>query len=92
MAMKTEMTNAGRQPMMSRKEIASPAEKRTALPCPSNATAPGMTYRQHLLAQITPVCVKHFLNDVDWEDYDDMAATMLGMVDAIITAEQETSE
>jgi hypothetical protein len=32
------------------------------------------------------------LNDVDWEDYDDMAATMLGMVDAIIAAEQETSE
>lgn len=52
----------------------------------------GMTYRQLLLAQITPVCVKHFLNDVDWEDYDDMAATMLGMVDAIIAAEQETSE
>lgn len=51
-----------------------------------------MTYRQLLLAQITPACVKHFLNDVDWEDYDDMAATMLGMVDAIIAAEQETSE
>ena len=92
MAMKTEMNNASRQPMMSSKEIANLTEKRTALPCPSNATALGMTYRQHLLTQITPVCVKHFLNDVDWEDYDDMAATMLGMVDAIIAAEQETSE
>lgn len=47
-----------------------------------------MTYRQHLLAQIAPVCVKHFLNDVDWEDYDDMAITMLGIVDAMIKAEK----
>lgn len=49
-------------------------------------------YRQHLVAQITPVCVKHFLNDVDWQDYDDMAGSIMMMVDAIIAAEQETSE
>ncbi|MHB9322946.1 hypothetical protein ACP3TG_28240 [Phytobacter diazotrophicus] len=50
----------------------------------------GMTWRQHLVAQVTPVCVKHFLNGVDWEDYDDMAGTIMMMVDAIIAAERET--
>lgn len=55
------------------------------------ATVTSMTYHQYLLAQIAPVCVKHFLNDVDWQDYDDMAMTMLGMVDAMIKAEKETS-
>ncbi|MDV2871374.1 hypothetical protein [Phytobacter diazotrophicus] len=52
----------------------------------------GMTYRQLLVAQITPVCVNHFLNDVDWEDYDDMAGSIMMMVDVIIAAERETSK
>lgn len=52
----------------------------------------GMTYRQLLVAQIAPVCVKHFLNDVDWQDYDDMAGSIMMMVDAIIAAERETTK
>lgn len=64
-----------------------------AYPVISQGSGPqinGMTLRQHLVAQITPVCVKHFLNGVDWEDYDDMAGTIMMMVDAIIAAERET--
>lgn len=66
-------------------------DKNPEFPSHSDATLSVMTYRQYLLARIAPVCVKHFLNDVDWENYDDMAMTMLGMVDAMIKAEKETS-
>lgn len=67
-------------------------DKNPTFPGHRDAAPSGITYRQYLLAQIAPVCVKHFLNDVDWENYDDMAITMLGMVDAMIKAEKETSE
>lgn len=62
-------------------------------PTPASAgtsTPTGITYCQHLVAQIAPVCMRHFLNDIDWKDYDEMAGAMMMAVDAIIDAERET--
>ncbi|EPT4026323.1 hypothetical protein ACVQMG_004644 [Enterobacter roggenkampii] len=62
-----------------------PASAGTSIPA-------GITYRQHLVAQIAPVCMQHFLNDIDWKNYDEMAGAVMMVVDAIIDAERETSE
>ncbi|MDV1015096.1 MULTISPECIES: hypothetical protein [Klebsiella] len=63
-----------------------------AYPSPSNATPGGMTYRQHLIAQIAPVMLADFFSNDAWADYDDLARTLVMAVDAIIEAEQETEE
>ncbi|VTP13185.1 hypothetical protein PUATCC27989T_01019 [Phytobacter ursingii] len=60
--------------------------------CAKEALSNGITYRQLLVAQIAPVFANRFLNNDDWQDYDDMAGSIMMMADAIITAEQETSE
>ena len=63
-----------------------------AYPNPSNATPGGMTYRQHLVAQIAPAMLANFFSNDAWTDYDDLARTLIMAVDAIIEAEQETAE
>ncbi|HGV9335233.1 TPA: hypothetical protein ACNOIO_002422 [Raoultella planticola] len=63
-----------------------------AYPNPSNATPGGMTYRQHLTAQIAPAMLANFFSNDAWTDYDDLARTLMMAVDAIIEAEQETAE
>ncbi|MDM3434577.1 hypothetical protein [Citrobacter sp. Cb034] len=63
-----------------------------AYPNPSNATPGGMTYRQHLVAQIAPAMLANFFSNNAWTDYDDLASTLIMAVDAIIEAEQETAE
>ena len=50
----------------------------------------GMTYRQHLVAQLAPATVAAFFNHDSWENYDEMAGSLMNAVDAIIAAEQET--
>ncbi|HCI4354587.1 TPA: hypothetical protein ACX3KG_003597 [Raoultella ornithinolytica] len=59
---------------------------------PSNATPGGMTYRQYLTAQIAPVMLTNFFSNDAWQDYDDLARTMVMAVDSIIEAEQETAK
>ena len=61
-----------------------------AYPNPSNTTPGGMTYRQHLVAQIAPAMLANFFSNDAWTDYDDLARTLMMAVDAIIEAEQET--
>ncbi|WES69125.1 hypothetical protein [Superficieibacter sp. HKU1] len=51
-----------------------------------------MTYRQHLVAMLAPVILDAFLNQDAWCDYDEMAGSLMHAVDAIIEAEQETTE
>lgn len=63
-----------------------------AYPNPSNTTPGGMTYRQHLVAQIAPAMLANFFSNDAWTDYDDLARTLMMAVDAIIEAEQETAE
>ncbi len=63
-----------------------------AYPNPSNATPGGMTYRQHLVAQLAPVMLANFYSNDVWMDYDDLARILMMAVDAIIEAEQETAE
>ncbi|EPY4330024.1 hypothetical protein ACXDJA_005910 [Klebsiella variicola] len=63
-----------------------------AYPNPSNGTPGGMTYRQHLTAQIAPVMLTNFFSNDAWTDYDDLARTLMMAVDAIIEAEQETAK
>lgn len=46
-----------------------------AYPNPSNATPCGMTYRQHLIAQLAPVMLAEFFSNDAWTDYDDLART-----------------
>lgn len=52
----------------------------------------GMTYRQHLIAQLAPVTVDAFFNHDAFDSYEEMADSLMNAVDAIVTAEQETSE
>lgn len=66
--------------------------KHQAFPCHSNATSAGMTYRQHLIAQIAPVTVDAFFNHDAFDSYEEMADSLMNAVDAIVAAEQETSE
>lgn len=63
-----------------------------AYPNSSNTTPGGMTYRQHLTAQIAPVMLTEFFSNDAWQDYDDLARTLMMAVDAIIEAEQEAAE
>lgn len=49
----------------------------------------GMTYRQHLAAQIAPAALDAFFNHDAWVNYDEMAGSLMNAVDAIIAAEQE---
>ncbi|BBE80247.1 hypothetical protein [Phytobacter sp. MRY16-398] len=52
----------------------------------------GMTYRQHLIAQLAPIVMDAFFNQDFWENYNEMAGSLMNAVDAIVAAEQETSE
>lgn len=61
-----------------------------AYPCPSNATPFGMTYRQHLVSQLAPVIAAQFFDSSAWTDYDDMAGSLMMLVDSIIDAEKES--
>lgn len=60
---------------------------KSAYPCPSNATPHGMTYRQHLIAQMAPAALAAFYEHDAWDDYEDMAKSLMHAVDAIIAAE-----
>ncbi|MDB2181730.1 hypothetical protein [Citrobacter farmeri] len=64
----------------------------SAYPCPRLDTPRGMTYRQHLVSQIAPVVATQFFESSTWSDYDDMAGSLMLMVDSIIEAEKETSQ
>lgn len=66
--------------------------RKKAYPCPSNATPQGMTYRQYLIAQVTPAVFAAGLNNDAWNDYDDLAITVIGIVDAVLRAECEGEE
>lgn len=52
----------------------------------------GMTYRQHLIAQLAPIVMDAFFNQDFWENYNEMAGSLMNAVDAIVAAEQETSK
>lgn len=65
--------------------------RQPAYPCPSNATPSGMTYRQHLVCQLSPVLAAQFFESSAWTDYDDMAGSLMMMVDSIIEGEKETA-
>lgn len=58
-----------------------------AFPCPSNATPQGMTYRQFLIAQMAPAALKAFYEHDAWEDYEDMATSLMRAVDSILEKE-----
>ena len=60
-----------------------------AYPCPSNATPQGMTYRQHLIAQMAPAALTAFYAHDAWADYDDMAESLMNAVDAILEVESD---
>lgn len=62
-----------------------------AYPCPRIDTPRGMTYRQHLVSQLAPVITAQFFESSAWIDYDDMAGSLMMMVDRIIEAEKETA-
>lgn len=62
-----------------------------AYPCPRIDTPRGMTYRQHLVSQLAPVIAAQFFESSAWTDYDDMAGSLMMMVDSIIEAEKETA-
>ncbi|EBZ9516026.1 hypothetical protein EH138_17735 [Salmonella enterica subsp. enterica serovar Eastbourne] len=67
--------------------------QQSAYPCPRIDTPRSMTYRQHLIVQIAPVMLTNFFsNNNAWQDYDDLAKTLVMAVDAIIEAERETAE
>lgn len=63
-----------------------------ASPNPSSATPGGMTYRQCLASCLAPVMLTNFLSNDAWQDYDDLASTLMMAVDAIIEAEQESAK
>ncbi|EIF1928660.1 hypothetical protein LD351_003543, partial [Salmonella enterica] len=52
----------------------------------------GMTYRQYLASCLAPVMLTNFLSNDAWQDYDDLASTLMMAVDAIIEAEQESAK
>ncbi|EPB2724776.1 hypothetical protein ACT2X3_000745 [Enterobacter hormaechei] len=62
-----------------------------AYPCARIDTPRGMTYRQHLVCQLAPVLASQFFESSLWTDYDDLASSLMMMVDSIIEAEKETS-
>ncbi|ECH6755298.1 TPA: hypothetical protein ACGT6A_002291 [Salmonella enterica] len=66
--------------------------QQSAYPCPRIDTPRDMTYRQHLVVQIAPVMLTNFFSNDAWQDYDDLAKTLVMAVDAIIEAERETAE
>ena len=65
--------------------------KHPTFPRFGNGTSHSMTYRQHLVSQIAPVIAAQFFESGAWDDYDDMAGSLMMMVDSIIEAEKETS-
>lgn len=62
-----------------------------AYSCAHIDTPRGMTYRQHLVSQLAPVIAAQFFESSAWTDYDDMAGSLVMMVDSIIDAEKETT-
>ncbi|TNL10472.1 hypothetical protein CYD30_10065 [Kosakonia cowanii] len=63
----------------------------SAYPCARIDTPRGMTYRQHLVSQLAPVIAVQFFESSAWSDYNDMARSLMTMVDRIIEAEKETA-
>ncbi|EBW8074709.1 hypothetical protein AUB33_09580 [Salmonella enterica subsp. enterica serovar Hadar] len=63
-----------------------------ACPNPSNTTPGGMTYRQYLTSCLAPVMLTNFFSNDAWQNYDDLASTLVMAVDAIIEAEQESAK
>lgn len=61
-------------------------------PCAKEALSNGIAYRQLLVAQIAPAFVDAFFNHDAWDNYDEMAGSLMNAVDAILDAERETSE
>ncbi|EJS7205115.1 hypothetical protein NWK03_003924 [Salmonella enterica] len=55
-----------------------------ASPNPGSTTPGGMTYRQYLASCLAPVMLTNFLSNDAWQDYDDLASTLMMAVDAII--------
>ncbi|MCL5589863.1 hypothetical protein [Enterobacter roggenkampii] len=64
----------------------------SAYPCARIDTPRGMTYRQHLVSQLAPVVAAQFFESSAWIDYDDLAGSLMMMVDSIIEAEKETAQ
>lgn len=64
----------------------------SAYPCARIDTPRGMTYRQHLVSQLAPVVAVQFFGSNTWDDYDDMAGSLMRMVDSIIDAEKEAAK
>ncbi|EJD0986055.1 hypothetical protein NZD08_002570 [Salmonella enterica] len=50
------------------------------------------SYRQYLASCLAPVMLTNFLSNDAWQDYDDLASTLMMAVDAIIEAEQESAK
>lgn len=63
----------------------------SAYPCARIDTPRGMTYRQHLTCQLAPIIAAQFFGNSAWDDYDDMARSLMMMVDSIIEDEKETA-
>ena len=63
-----------------------------ASPCVKEALSNGITYRQLLVAQIAPAFVDAFFNHDVWDNYDEMAGSLMNAVDALLAAERETTE
>lgn len=63
----------------------------SAYPCARIDTPRGMTYRQHLVCQLAPVVAAQHFESNAWSDYDDMAGSLMMMVDSILEAEKETA-
>ncbi|EMH1752165.1 hypothetical protein N8V92_24685 [Enterobacter hormaechei subsp. xiangfangensis] len=63
----------------------------SAFPCARTDTPRGMTYRQYLVCQLAPLLAAQFFENSAWTDYDDLASSLMMMVDSIIEAEKETS-
>lgn len=63
-----------------------------AYPCPRTDSPQGMTYRQYLVSQLATVVAAQFFESSAWTDYDDMAGSLMMMVDSIIEAEKETAQ
>ena len=62
-----------------------------AYPCPRIDTPRGMTYRQHLVSQLAPVLASQFFEGSAGRNYNDMAGSLIMMVDSIIEAEKESN-
>lgn len=63
-----------------------------AYPCPRVDTPRGMTYRQHMVSQLAPVVATQFFANGALSNYDQMANSLMMMVDSIIEAEKGAAQ